>query len=120
MLILAAGLNGCSGEPSAPQAATLEVTLSSPFTDDGALWFTVRGGRVDSVASANYILYSSRSDANTLEVIVTGQLSSGTIARVHIADERLAPQYSVQVIQAAARTSYVQRDPKAYGLTLEP
>ena len=42
-------LNGCSGQPSAPVAATLQVSLSTPFNDDGALLFTVTGGRVDSV-----------------------------------------------------------------------
>jgi len=120
LLIASAGLNGCSELPSASESASLAVTLSSPFPDDGALLFTITGGRVDSVESSGYTVYSSRPDANTLEVIVTGQLSAGTIARVHIANERLIPAYSARVIQAAARGSYIQRDPAAYGLTLAP
>jgi hypothetical protein len=120
LLILAAGLSACSGEPAAPRSATLDLTLSSPFADDGALWFTVTGGRVDSVTSGGYTLYSSRPDPNTLEVIVTGQLGSGTLAQVHIPDEGLVSQYSVKVKQAAARSSYAQRDPEAYRVTLAP
>jgi len=84
------------------------------------LLFTVTGGRVDSVESSGYTVYLSRPDANTLEVIVTGQLSSGAIARLHIPSERLGPAYSASLIQAAARGSYTQRDPAAYGLTLAP
>lgn len=118
ILVVGAGLGGCSGLPSASESATLDVTLSSPFPDDGALFFTVTGGRVDSVESSAHTVYTSRPEANTLEVIVTGQLSSGTIARIHIANERLAPAYSARVIQAAARVSYSQRDPAAYGLSL--
>ena len=120
LILVAAGLIGCSEAPSASESASLEVTLSSPFPDDGALLFTVTGGRVDSVESSGYTVYLSRPDANTLEVIVTGQLSSGTIARLHIPSERLGPAYSASLIQAAARGSYTQRDPAAYGLTLAP
>jgi hypothetical protein len=120
ILVAGASLNGCSGPPLASESGSLEVTLSSPFPDDGALLFTVTGGRVDSVESLGYTVYSSRPEPNTLEVIVTGQLSSGTIARLYIANERLAPAYSARVIQAAARVSYSQRDPAAYGLTLAP
>jgi len=120
ILALAAGLSGCSEPPSATVSTTLAATLSSPFTDDGALLFTISGGPVDSVDTPGYALYSSRTDANTLELIVTGQLTSGTIARVHIPNERLVPQYSVKILQAAGRSSYAQRDPAAYGLTLTP
>jgi hypothetical protein len=120
ILGLAAGLSGCSEPPSATVSTTLAVTLSSPFTDDGGLLFTISGGPVDSVETPGYALYSSRTDANTLELIVSGQLISGTIARVHIPNDRLVPQYSVKVLQAAARSSYAQRDPAAYGLTLGP
>jgi hypothetical protein len=122
VLILAgaAALSGCSVQPAETVSGTLAISLSSPFVDDGALLLTLSGGPVDSVETTGYTLYSSRLDANTLEMIVTGQLTSGTIARVHIADERLAPQYSVKVLQAAAQSSYTQRDPSAYGVTLAP
>jgi hypothetical protein len=113
-------LNGCSGQPSSPIAATLQVSLSTPFNDDGALLFTVTGGQVDSVDAAGYTLYTSRPDPATLQVILTGNLSPGIVAQLHIADERVASQYSATVTQVAARQTYIERDPAAYRLELKP
>jgi hypothetical protein len=111
-------LNGCSGQPSAPVAATLQVSLSTPFNDDGAVLFTVTGGRVDSVDAAGYTLYTSRTDPATLQVILTGNLSPGIVAHVHIPDERGASQYSATISQVAARETYIERDPASYRLEL--
>ena len=123
-LVVVAGapglLVGCSGQPSAPVAATLQVSLSTPFNDDGALLFTVTGGRVDSVDAPGYTLYSSRTDPATLQVIVTGNLSAGIVAHVHIPDERVALQYSASISQVAARETYIERDPASYRLELKP
>ena len=111
-------LNGCSGQPSAPVGATLQVSLSTPFNDDGAVLFTVTGGRVDSVDAAGYTLYTSRTDPATLQVILTGDLSPGIVAHVHIPDERGASQYSATISQVAARETYIERDPASYRLEL--
>jgi hypothetical protein len=123
-LIVVAGapglLIGCSGQPSAPVAATLQVSLSTPFNDYGALLFTVTGGRVDSVDAPGYNLYTSRTDPATLQVIVTGNLSPGIVAHVHIPDERVALQYSASISQVAARETYIERDPASYRLELKP
>jgi hypothetical protein len=113
-------LTGCSGQPSAPVAATLQVSLSTPFTDDGALFFTVTGGRVDSVDAPGYTLYTSQTDPATLQVILTGNLSPGIVAHVHIPDERVAAQYSASISQVAARETYIERDPASYHLELKP
>jgi hydroxyethylthiazole kinase-like sugar kinase family protein len=119
--VIAAGLLGaCSGEPSSPTGATLEIILTTPAQDDGAVLFTVTGGPIDSVEAAGHALYSSRPDPNTLQVIVTGDLRGGTIARIHISDEHRSAQYSATIHQVAARTTYAQRDPGAYALTLTP
>ncbi|MFL5448001.1 MAG: hypothetical protein ACJ8A6_10410 [Gemmatimonadales bacterium] len=123
-LVVVAGavgmLNGCSGQPSAPVAAALQVSLSTPFNDEGALLFTVTGGRVDSVDAPGYTLYTSRPDPATLQVILTGNLSSGIVARIHIPDERVGSQYSATVSQAAARETYIEHDPASYRLDLRP
>ena len=113
-------LTGCSSQPSAPVAATLQVSLTTPFTDDGALLFTVTGGRVDSVDAPGYTLYTSQTDPATLQVILTGNLSPGIVAHVHIPDERVASQYSASISQVAGRETYIERDPAAYHLELKP
>jgi hypothetical protein len=121
ILIAALGfVAGCSGAPSAPVATTVQVLLTSPYTDDGGVFFTVTGGRVDSVSAAGYALFSSRTDPSTLQVIVAGNLSAGTLATLYLPDERLLPQYSVSLYQAAARSSYALRDPAGYSITLKP
>lgn len=119
-MLCTAILSGCSEAPSGSVASTLQVSLTSPFNDDGAVLFTVSGGPVDSLEADGLTAYSSRPNATTLRVILLGDLSSGTIARLHISDERLASQYSISLNQAAARATYAQRDPAAYHLSMTP
>jgi len=115
-LILTAGCSNNTG----PIAGALTVSLSSPHGDDGAVLLTVVGGPVDSVESTGYPLYSARSGGDTLKFIVTGNLGSGAIARVHIPDSRQASRYSARLAQAAARGTYAPHDPAGYTLTLLP
>jgi hypothetical protein len=82
--------------------------------------FTLSGGPVDSVEAIGYSVYSARIDPNTLRIIVTGNLVSGTIARIRIADNREASRYSATINQVAARASYAQRNPASYSLSLAP
>jgi hypothetical protein len=110
-------LSGCSQEPSAPASVTLEVRFETPAQDDGAALFTISGGPIDSVDASGHALYTARIDANTTRVIVAGDLSAGPIARIHIADERQASEYSVTLHQVAAR-GYIQRDLASYALSL--
>lgn len=117
-LIGASVVAGCSPEPAGPTAGTLQVTLATPNSDDGALLFTLSGGPIDSVEVDGYGVHSARIDPHTLRVIVTGELHSGPIARIRIADARQLPRYSATINQIAARSTYAQRDPASYSLTL--
>jgi hypothetical protein len=109
---------GCSDDPSAPVAATLSLDFVTPASEDGAVLFTISGGPVDSVAAPAHRLYTTRVDASTLRVILVGNISSGTLGRLYLSDERRIPQYSASVNQVAARESYHQRDPATYHLAL--
>lgn len=109
---------GCSDDPSAPVAATLSLDFVTPVSEDGAVLFTISGGPVDSVAAPAHHLYTARVDATTLRVILVGNISSGTLGRLYLSDERRISQYSASVNQVAARESYQQRDPAAYRLAL--
>jgi hypothetical protein len=117
---LLAGLVGCSHDNIGPTAGTLNVTLTSPNTDDGAVLFTISGGPVDSLTAPGQQVYTSRLDSNTLRVILIGQLEAGTVAQMYLPDVRLASNYSATVNQAAARTSYAQRNPAAYSVNFHP
>jgi hypothetical protein len=120
LLLLLGSVAGCSHEPNGPTAGTLNVSLSSPNGDDGAVLFTVSGGPVDSVAAGGHQVYSARLDPNTLRVVVIGDLASGDLATIYIADTRLASGYTATVNQVAARATYAQRDAASYSLSLSP
>ena len=110
-------LTGCSNY-TGPASAILSVTLSSPNGDDGAVLLTISGGPVDSVEAVGYTVYTARSGTETVRLIVTGNLGSGPIARIHIPDNRQAAQYSAEIVQVAARKTYAQRDPASYTASL--
>ena len=111
-------LSGCSNN-TGPIAGVLNVNVSSPQPDDGALMLDVYGGPVDSVESVGFPIYSIRT-SDSVKFIVTGALGSGAVARIHIPDSRQASRYAAKVTQVAARTSYAVRDPSGYSITLLP
>jgi hypothetical protein len=116
-LAIALGLaGGCSPDSAGPAGATLEVSLATSATDDGAVLFTVSGGPVDSVEAPGYRLYTAQTSSSSMRVVVAGELRAGTIARIHIADGSKLDQYSATIDQVAARGSYAQRDPVSYSL----
>lgn len=112
-------MSGCSNN-TGPTAGALNVSLSSPRDDDGAVLLTISGGPVDSIESVGFRLYSARAPADTVKLIVTGNLRSGAIARIHIPDIRQAARYSARIGQVAARTTYAQREAAAYTIALLP
>jgi hypothetical protein len=119
-LILCALLVSCSSGTIGPTAGVLTVKLNPIQGDEGAVMFTVTGGPVDSIESTAAVVHTAALDANTIRVIVAGELSPGTIARIRIGDMSQAANYSATVNQVAARQTYAPRDPTSYSLTLVP
>ena len=121
LMIIMAGVwsAACSQEPSAPIAATLEVRLTSPSQNDGAVLFTISGGPIDSVDAMGHAVFTARIEDNKTRIIVAGDLASGAIARIHVGDSRDVTHYSAILHQVAAR-SYAQRDVASYDLSLAP
>jgi hypothetical protein len=120
MLLLSLMLTSCSGDGTGPAGGTLDVNLTSPNTDDGAILLTIAGGPVESVEAVVGATYKAKVDENTLRVVVTGNLTSGTIARLHVADMSQAARYSAAVIQVAVRSTYATREPAGYSSDLVP
>jgi len=109
---------GCSNS-TGPTAGSLEMTLSAQQANEGAVLVVVWGGPVDSVESLGYPIYSARLGGDTLKLIVTGQLSSGPLARLHIPESRRASTYNARVAQVATRGTYVLKDLAGYAVSLE-
>jgi hypothetical protein len=113
-----AALTGCSNN-TGPTAGVLNLSLSSPHTDDGAVLLSITGGPIDSVEAVGYAVYTARIGL-TLRLIVTGDIGPGPVARIHIPDGRQASRYTAAIGQVAARETYAQRDPAPYSASLLP
>lgn len=116
--LLAAFVVACSDDTNSPTAGAMNLNLATPNSDDGGLLITLTGGPIDSVVATSGQVYSAKVDPNSFRVIIAGDLAAGTIARIYLPDVRRAGGYSATVTQAAARGSYLQRDPAGYTLTL--
>ena len=119
LIIPLALVSGCSNN-TGPTAGTMNVSLSSPRDDDGAVLLTIFGGPVDSIESVGFRVHSAQAGADSVKLIITGNLRSGSIARIHIPDTRQASRYSARISQVAARATYAQREPAAYTIALQP
>lgn len=94
----------------------VSVRLTTPFTDDGAVQFSVSGISVDSVRLAGYRGYARVSNG-AAQVLVTGTLVSGVVAEIWIKDTHKASLYTGAVSEAAARGTYRLRDiSQGYGI----
>lgn len=120
VLLLSVLLLSCSSGSTGPTSGVLNVKLSSLHGDEGGVLFTIKGGPMESVEAVSGIVHSAQLDANTLRVVVTGNLSSGTIARVRIADATQASRYLAVINQVATRSTYALRDPALYLITIAP
>lgn len=120
VLLFSVFLLSCSSGSTGPTSGVLNVKLSSLHGDEGAVLLTIKGGPVESVEAVSGIVHSAQLDANTLRVVVTGNLTSETIARVRIADATQASRYVAVINQVATRSTYALRDPGLYVITIAP
>ena len=127
---IAAGLlavASCGGdhtptEPAGPVPGVLNVALTTPNADDGAVLLTISGAPVVSVEAASpaYQVYSFTPDTNNVRVLVSGDIATGALLRIHVADTRRAASYRATIAQAASRTTFAQRTLSGYSFTVTP
>lgn len=127
ILLALLAVSSCGGdhaptEPSGPVPGVLNVALTTPNADDGALLLTISGAPVVSVeaASAAYQVYSFIPDTNNVRVLVSGDLATGALLRIHVADTRRAASYHATISQAASRTTFAQRTLSGYSVAVAP
>ncbi len=117
----------CGGDhtptgPSGPVPGVLNVALTTPNADDGAVLLTISGGPVVSVeaASPGYQVYSFTPDTMNVRLLVSGDIATGALLRVHIADTGRAAAYHATIAQAASRTTFAQRNLTGYSFIIAP
>jgi hypothetical protein len=91
--------------PPGPTGGWLTLQLTTPRTNDGAVQFSVTGPAIDSVKIVTYDGFATI-DNGTANLIVTGQVGNGDIARVFVPDLSLTSQYQASVAAAAVRGTY--------------
>ena len=110
----------CGVEEPVPAEAVLE--LQSPHADDGAVAFTVttpESGPIDSAfALCNECeVFMQRADETTINLIVTGPLPHGPIARLRLTPGMPATWYQIRLVAVASRT-FQSRGLTGYRLTV--
>jgi hypothetical protein len=117
-------LFGCGGpatvEPGVPEGpGFLAVKLSTPNTDDGAVWFSLSGGPMDSVRVSQKRILTRDGGTNQRHVIVVGVISSGTVASFWVPERRDVANYQAVLEQATGLAALEQQTLTGYTLTVE-
>lgn len=98
---------GC--EPSCPpESGVLQLTLTAPDNQTGAIKVTVTGGTISSITSTHR-LWSPSTLASPATFIVTGALQPGVLAEITIPDRQTRDSYTVQMNEAAKAGTFEQR-----------
>ena len=100
--------------PTGP--GVLDVVLTTPNADDGAILLTVDGA-VDSVQGTPYLIFSAAS-GTVARIVVTGDVAGGVIARLFVPDVGIADQYLAHLDEVAQRGTFALRPTTSYQLDL--
>ena len=96
----------------------VNITLTTPNSNDGALLLTLSGGAVDSLAATAGTIFFASTGTNTFKVMVAGTIADGPVVRFWMPDRRNVAQYVATLEQAAVRSTYVQQDIGGYSLSI--
>ncbi len=94
------------------------MKLSTPNTNDGAVWFTLSGGQFDSVRVSQKMLLTGGTVPNQQSVIVAGALSNGTVASFWVPERRDVANYRAVLEQATVIATYEQQTITSYVLSV--
>jgi hypothetical protein len=100
--------------PTGP--GVLDVVLTTPNADDGAVLLTVDGA-IDSVQGAPYVIFSTASGTGA-RIVVTGDVVGGVIARLYVPDVGTADQYLAHLDEVAQRGTFALQPPTSYQMEL--
>ena len=100
-----------------PVPGFLNVRLTTPNTNDGALLFSLSGGSMDSLRTSGLTIFGTLGSTSGTG-LVAGNVGSGTVAQFWVPDVADVSQYSAALQQAAARSTYEQQSLSGYSLTV--
>ena len=121
-LLTACGGNSATGpstgDTHSPVSGWLTVELTTPHSDDGAVQLQVTGPAIDSIVADGRYQGVGQSTGGRADLIVTGSIVSGRVARFMVPDVDRAPAYSVRVVAGAQRNTWSLRNSGGYGTAI--
>jgi hypothetical protein len=104
----------------APVAGVVEVALTTPASDDGAVLFTVRGSVTGAVepARSDVLVFSHPTGDGGLRIAVFGHGLSGRLVRLPVPDVAEAPSYGLSIQEVAGPRNRLRADLGAYRLAV--
>lgn len=105
LALLSLGLVACGGDGgNNPTAGNLTVTLVTAASAPGAIMFTVSGGKITGVTeNGSYHKYETTLSQNSRRIMLTGDITSGTLVTIGVPDINKASSYTATVNQVASR-----------------
>ena len=128
-VVLAAITLACSGDSSnggteppvdVSNPGFVNVTLSTPNSNDGAVLLQLSGGVIDSLTASSGSIFFAETGTNIFRVMVAGTITDGPVVRFWMPDRRNVSQYSATLEQAAVRSTYEQQSIGGYSLSIAP
>lgn len=95
----------------------LTLQLDTPRSNDGAVQLLVTGPGIDDAKAVGYDGYAAVVNG-TANLLVTGAITGGTVAQVHVADVSRANEYQASIVAAAVRSTYALQDLTGYRAVL--
>ncbi|HRP07505.1 MAG TPA: hypothetical protein PLL69_03365 [Gemmatimonadales bacterium] len=92
----------------------LTIQFTTPNSDDGAVQLRVTGPALDSVvADSRYDGFGTAS-ATVGDLVATGSIVTGNLARFRVPDVNRTSEYSVSVVAVAQKSTYALRSMSGY------
>ena len=115
------GIFGCGDDGSTgPRAGTLEVSLTTPNSDDAAMVFRVSGPDIGPVTAADAGDYLHVVEAvNSVTVVLVGGLPAGALIRFPVADTRNLDAYTTTLVEVADDSNELRESLDGYRLTID-
>jgi hypothetical protein len=111
---------GGGGGGGGPEPGFLNLTLSTPNANDGAVLFRVVGGTVEDVLAGAMVQDGSFTIQPSLtRIVVAGNIVDGVVAQIEVPDIADVANYSVVMEQATIRTApWTQQSLTGYSIAV--
>jgi hypothetical protein len=108
--------------PAGPIAGALMVSLTTPNSDDGAVFLELKGPSVRTVVAKNsaWRVYADTTSTTTVRTLVVGNLTAGGLVTFQVPDVGTAASYTATIIDVSDKQNRLRMSLTGYALTIAP